>query len=128
MESVTAGRPTITMIWGSIRSRADELDIRNPDVARQAGAALGRALANKGLAIVVYSSDPQFIEADVVRGYVESGDARPGSIQIRRPREAEDGEFRRPPSTQNSSIPGRTRVPTGRWLSTGRSSRTTALY
>src|SRR5207342_1582998 len=56
-------------------------------------AALGRELASKGLGIVVYSSDPQFIEADAVRGYVESGDAKPGSIQIRRPREADGGEF-----------------------------------
>ena len=88
-----AGQPTIAIVGSADRERAEKLGIRNPDEAREAAAALGRELANKGLGIVVYSSDPQFIEGDVVRGYVESGTAKAGSIQIRRPREADGGEF-----------------------------------
>jgi hypothetical protein len=56
--------------------------------AQEAAAELGRELAASGCGIVVYSSDSKFIEAHVVRGYVESGQALPGSIQVRAPQEA----------------------------------------
>jgi len=52
---------------------------------KQAAEDLGRELAKLGYNIMVYSSDPTYIEADVVRGYILSGEAKPGSIQVRYP-------------------------------------------
>ena len=46
---------------------------------------LGRELAKAGFRILVYSSEPIFLEAPVVRGYVSSQSARPKSIQVRYP-------------------------------------------
>jgi hypothetical protein len=53
--------------------------------AEAAAAELGRELATAGCGIVVYSSTQRFIESHVVRGYVASGKALPGSIQVRAP-------------------------------------------
>jgi hypothetical protein len=52
---------------------------------KQAAEDLGRELAKLGYSLMVYSSDPNYIEADVVRGYVLSGQAKPASIQVRYP-------------------------------------------
>jgi hypothetical protein len=43
-------------------------------------------LAAQGCAIIVYSSAGAFIEASVMRGYVEAGGAGRGSVQVRAPR------------------------------------------
>jgi hypothetical protein len=93
MASVAAAQQTIAIVGSAGDGRPDEIGTRDPDRAREAAAALGRELASRGLGIVVYSSDPKFIEADVVRGYVSAGAAQPRSIQIRRPREADGADF-----------------------------------
>jgi hypothetical protein len=46
---------------------------------------LGRELAKAGFRILVYFSAPTMLEAPVVKGYVASENARPGSIQVRYP-------------------------------------------
>jgi hypothetical protein len=46
---------------------------------------LGRELAKAGFRIAVYASDPGFLDAPVVRGYVASQVARPRSIDLRYP-------------------------------------------
>lgn len=53
--------------------------------AKYAAEQLGRELAKSGYRILVYSSDPAYIEADFVRGYIASGQAEKESIQIRYP-------------------------------------------
>ncbi len=59
--------------------------LKHADLIPKAAEELGRALADAGFGIIVYSAGPQFIEGDVVRGYVESGHATAESIQIRYP-------------------------------------------
>ena len=51
--------------------------------ATTAGEDLGRELAKGGFRIVVYGSDPAYLEPSVVKGYVASGAGRNGSIQVR---------------------------------------------
>jgi hypothetical protein len=48
---------------------------------REACKALGRALAATGCRLIVYSSEPEFIEADIVGGYAETAKT-PGSIRF----------------------------------------------
>jgi len=59
--------------------------LRNREQAKLAAVELGRELAKAKHRILVYSSDPGYIEADVVRGYVESGMADAESILLRYP-------------------------------------------
>jgi hypothetical protein len=78
--------PSVAIV-GSINTKRTDYDpgLRNVDKAKQACEELGRELAKSGYRIIVYSSDPAFIEADVVRGYVASNQAKPKSIEIRYP-------------------------------------------
>ena len=71
------------MVGSAEAVRADELELRQPELARRAAEELGRGLAAAGCRISVYTSDPRFIEAHVLRGYVQSGTAAPGSIEVR---------------------------------------------
>lgn len=66
--------------------------------ARQAAAnrarELGAALASAGFGLVVYLSDPEFVETYVVRGYVAApGTRAAGSIRVRYP-ESQRGQVR----------------------------------
>jgi hypothetical protein len=61
--------------------------------ASTAAALLGRALADKGCGIVVYSCNPTFLESHVVRGYVSSDHAAPESIHVIYPRRGEPPAF-----------------------------------
>jgi hypothetical protein len=55
------------------------------DKSAVAAEILGRELAKEGFRILVYSSDPDFLECHVVRGYVGSRSALRCSIQVRYP-------------------------------------------
>jgi ABC-type multidrug transport system fused ATPase/permease subunit len=81
--------PLIAIV-GSAEAQRPEYDppLKNAGKVKQAMEELGRELANGGYRILVYSSSPSYIEADVVRGYIKSNVARPNSIQIRYPRGA----------------------------------------
>lgn len=62
--------------------------VGNVKTAPNAGAAaedLGRSLAKGGFRILVYSSGADYLEGPIVKGYVESQVAKPGSIQVRYP-------------------------------------------
>ena len=80
--------PLIALV-GSAIPRDDE-GSRVADAALEAkirGAckALGRALATAGCRLIVYSSDPFFIESDVVAGYAEIAAKTSGCIRFMRP-------------------------------------------
>jgi hypothetical protein len=87
----------LVAIVGSVDPQRNDYDpaLRNVDVAKQACEELGRELAKAGYRIVVYSSNPAYIEADIVRGYVASNLAKPQSIEIRYPQSIGQGN---PPS------------------------------
>lgn len=73
-------------IVGSVDStREEELKLTNLAEAPEALVEVGRALAEAGFSIVVYSSEPGFIEEGIVKGYVGSGKAKPSSIDVRHP-------------------------------------------
>ena len=93
MGTQLASRPEIAVAGSVDPSRAHDLDLRDIDRAASAGEALGHELAVQGLDIIVYSSEPGFIEASVVRGYVASNSATPGSIQVRMPLGATGDQF-----------------------------------
>ena len=81
-------KPLIAIVGSYDPSRTYEPPLsQDLETAKAAAAELGRELANAGYRILVYSSDPRYIEADVVRGYVASGKAEKESVQIRYPQE-----------------------------------------
>jgi hypothetical protein len=58
----------------------------NPVLAKKAAEDLGAELARKGCRILVFSGDPDFIEYDVVRGYLRDDVKRPPkAIRVRYP-------------------------------------------
>lgn len=65
---------------------------------------LGKELAEANCRIVVYSSNPTFIEAAVVRGYVSSGKAGSRSIEVRYPQKNDDGNVPFPEETKRPDI------------------------
>ncbi|PWR08359.1 hypothetical protein DKT68_16085 [Micromonospora acroterricola] len=75
--------PVVAIIGSAEADRAYTPPVRDPEGAAEAAAALGAELAIQGCHIVVYSSGPEYLERDVVRGYVGSGRAAPGSILVR---------------------------------------------
>ena len=70
-------KPIIAIV-GSIREGT--VDEGREEDARKACEELGKKLAEKGFRIVVYSSDSQFIEPYIVKGYVASQKAEKNSI------------------------------------------------
>ncbi len=73
----------IAAIVGSVRN--DILGAKET-LGRQACEALGGSLAQAGWRIAVFSSDPDDIEADVVKGYIAAGGTAPASIVCYFPR------------------------------------------
>jgi hypothetical protein len=81
-------------IVGSVDTgRAYDPELRYAEGAKQAAEQLGTELALAGYGIIVYTSAPGFIEADVVRGYIAAGRAEAGSIQVWFPQGAELATF-----------------------------------
>ncbi len=76
--------PLIAIIGSAQADRKYEPELVQPKTAKQAAVELGRELANKGFRILVYSSDPRFIEADFVQGFA-SVSKTPQSIEVRHP-------------------------------------------
>lgn len=73
-------------IIGSVdETRKLDPPLRNPAQACAAAEALGRALAEKGDRILVYTAEAAYLETFVVKGYVASGKATPKSIVARFP-------------------------------------------
>jgi hypothetical protein len=81
-------QPLVAIVGSANLTRTSfpyEPELKNTDDVKRACLELGHELANKGYRIMVYTSSSKYIEADVVEGYVSSGKAVPGSIQIRYP-------------------------------------------
>jgi hypothetical protein len=93
MSIESAKRPVVAIVGSADSGRADRLGLRDVERAPGACEALGRELAAQGLDIIVYSSEPDFIEPHIVRGYAASESATPGSIQIRLPLGAKGNRF-----------------------------------
>lgn len=75
--------PLVAIAGSAQVNRSYSPVVRDPEAAPAAAAELGAELAKQGCRIVVYSNDPDFLERDVVRGYVDSGRAEPGSVLVR---------------------------------------------
>ncbi|MCO1596679.1 hypothetical protein M8C17_16100 [Micromonospora sp. RHAY321] len=75
--------PVVAIIGSAQVDRAYSPAVRDPEAAAAAAVELGAELAAQGCHIIVYSSDPRYLECDVVRGYVGSGRAERGSILVR---------------------------------------------
>jgi hypothetical protein len=89
-------KPPLIAIVGSVdEARKIDPPLKNPMQARQAAEAVGRALAEKGHRILVYTAEAGFLETFVVKGYVASGKAKPKSIVARFPigNESEFAEY-----------------------------------
>lgn len=85
-------------VIGSIDDTRAELKplLRNSAAGPGAARAIGKALAEAGWPIMVYSSTPKFVESYIVEGYVGSGKAKEGSIITLFPRQRDPlvhGEF-----------------------------------
>jgi hypothetical protein len=83
----------IAITGSAAPQRAAELKLKNPTRAERAAEAIGAALASTGFGILVYSSDPIFIEPPVVRGFVNSGKAPKDSIRVLYPRKTPPPTF-----------------------------------
>lgn len=90
--------PLILIVGSAQDGRADyNPPLVQPETARRAAGQLGAALARKGCRIAVYSSDPAYIERDVVAGFI--GAARQnaaGLVQVRSPAGAPGAIFPHP--------------------------------
>lgn len=75
-------RPFIAIVGSADPSRKYDPPLKNETQVPQAAEELGRALADGGFGLIVYSANPEYIEAHVVRGYVESGSAKPQAIRV----------------------------------------------
>lgn len=80
--------PIIAIVGSADPRRTYDVALRQVDVVRDACAEIGAALAARGCRLAVYSSDRQFIEGDIVRGYCAAADIEPKSIEVRFPADA----------------------------------------
>src|SRR5208282_132726 len=87
------------MIIGRIAvvGSTNRLDVQTQSAAKAAAYHLGWALATKRLPILVYDDKPIFVEAEVVRGYLASGQAAVNSIEVRYPEKLDDHKRPNPP-------------------------------
>ena len=78
-------RPRIAVVGSIDETREFDPPVTDPAGARQACGELGEELAGAGWNLVVYSGQPKFVEAGVVRGYLRSGKAEASSVEVRAP-------------------------------------------
>jgi hypothetical protein len=68
-------RPKITIIGSVDETRFFDLLVTDPVCVRRSCEQLGDELAEDGWDLVAYSGDRSSMDADLVRGYIESGKA-----------------------------------------------------
>jgi hypothetical protein len=71
-------------IVGSVSAKRTDyrVPVKNHEEATMVARTLGTELAQRGLGLIVYSVDPNFVEADLVAAYVATGKAKPRSIHL----------------------------------------------
>jgi hypothetical protein len=76
-------------IIGSVDPNRTDYDpaLKNANTASGTARALGKELARAKHPILVFSSNPSFVEANIVAGYVASGEALSKSIIMLYPRD-----------------------------------------
>jgi len=74
--------PLVAIVGSADPVREYDPPLRDQESAVDAARQIGQELAARSCSIVVHSSSPSYIEAAVVEGYVESGQARPNSIRV----------------------------------------------
>jgi hypothetical protein len=79
-------RPLIAVVGDAHRTK-------NPELAKRAAEDLGAELAKRGCRILVYSSSPDFVEWEIVQGFLRAKVKKePRSVEVRYPPEL-DGRF-----------------------------------
>lgn len=81
-ETAMSANPAVAIIGGL---RSDLVDDETAAKGRAMARALGAALAEAGLDLVVYSCDPDFVEADVVAGFAPAAMGEGPRVQILHP-------------------------------------------
>jgi hypothetical protein len=83
-------RPSIIVTGSALAGREYEPPLRDADAVPGACEAIGRELARAGCDLVVFSSSDDYVEKDVVRGYLEALEsARSGTVVVRTPYDRE---------------------------------------
>jgi hypothetical protein len=72
----------IAIVGSATEGREYTPQIQDAQEAHQIAEKLGAALALAGYGLMVYSAEPEYIERDVVRGFVNSGKANAKSILV----------------------------------------------
>jgi hypothetical protein len=85
--------PTIAIL-----GRMSERDPRDPGIIRpneckQALIEIGKELQAQGYRLMVYDSGSEYAANEVIQGYISGGNAKPGSVRIRRPLALDQGSF-----------------------------------
>lgn len=81
------GKPLVAVV-GSVRHEISGSPAQEA-AGREVCRALGQELARQGFGIVVYSSSSEFIEADVVQGFVEEAGDQHDLVEVRYPQRAD---------------------------------------
>ena len=87
-------QPCRIAIVGSYNpARAQELQLKNVEIASKAAEDIGRTLAKKGYNIIVYSDYKYLFEVDVIRGYTKVVEDKPGCIEVRYPTSSPEPKY-----------------------------------
>jgi hypothetical protein len=82
--------PLIAVVGSFDPTRPDQ---KNIPAGMKAAEEIGRELARQGFRLLVFTSDANTLEVDVVRGYVSHPNIEPGSIQVRYPQQQGQPQF-----------------------------------
>lgn len=83
----------VAVAGSAVPGRDYDNPIRDAAAAAEAAEQIGRQLAQQDCHLVVYSSAEDYIELSVVRGFAESGAAKPKSIEVRSPLKSARSDF-----------------------------------
>src|SRR6266508_756883 len=117
---VAMERSLIAIVGSVDPQRAYDPPLDNVELPRQACVDLGRELANERCGLIVYSASEGFIEPGIVSGYVNSGKAEDGSIQVRSPYGGTAADFAEAREHPSSSTFDRTAAAIGKSPTTAR--------
>ena len=88
-----SSQPPTAAILGRLSDRDPHDRPVTDELAKPGLQRIGSELAKTGWRLMVYDSGDEYAATELVRGYVESGAAQPGSIRIRKPLRLEQQAF-----------------------------------